>query len=71
MSRSILPIKKTNRDTRRQEIQAHWSADERLSRAKAGRQRREILADLLFDPTDQDIWAVGAPCSDDLSRLAG
>jgi len=70
MSRSILPIKKTNRDTRRQEIQAHWSADERLSRAEAGRLRREILADLLFD-AEQDIWAVGAPCSDDLSRLAG
>lgn len=71
MSRSVLPLPKSSRETRRREIQANWSPEERRARAAAGRRRQEKLAEMLHDPCDQEIWAVGAPGSDDLSRLAG
>jgi hypothetical protein len=70
MKPSILPLHKS-RDSRRREIQANWSPAERRARADAGRQRRRQLAELLIDPAEQEIWAVGAPGSDDLPRLAG
>lgn len=75
MHQTLIPLDKThrnsNRQARRQEIQAQWSADERSARAAAGRRRQEQLAQLLFDQAEPEIWAVGAPCDRDLSRLAG
>ena len=71
MNTSILTLPRLTSDFRRQAIQDSWSDGERRARAAAGQRHREQLADLLLDPADQEIWAVGAPCSDDLSRLAG
>jgi hypothetical protein len=71
MNQSIFPLDKLSRTSRRQEIQDQWSDDERRARAAAGRRRRQELVQMLEEAWEPEIWAVGAPGDEDLSRLAG
>ena len=54
------------------EIQAQWSPQERRQRAAEGRRRLQEFLRLVEEPSaETEIWAVGAPCDDDLPRLVG
>ena len=71
MQRSIRNTQRTDLRPKLRDIQSKWSPDQRRRRAETGRRRMNELYRLIIrDEEEPEIWAVGAPAWDDVSRLA-
>lgn len=71
MQRRIHNPERADLQPKLRKIQSSWSTDQRRRRAETGRRRLNELYRLITqDQEEPEIWAVGAPAWDDVSRLA-